>query len=226
MRQDRYAPSMYDTWQQTGMSQRVFDTKVMPLFGLGLLMTAAAAYLGRNLPFGFLIAAMVGELILIFTAGAWQRSENAGLNVGLYILLTALSGLTLIPLLRWAGMVGGPQLIAQALGVTGLTFGGLMIYSFTTKKDFTGMGGFLMAGIIGLIVASIVNIFIGGTTFSLIISFFGVLIFAGFVLYDMSLIKKSMSDQDYIMAAIMLYINFIGLFQNILRIMGIMGSDD
>ena len=225
MRNDRYAPSV-PGWQSRGMSQSVFDTKVMPLFGLGLLMTALAAYLGRNLPMGIVLMAFVGEVILILTAGTWQKIENSSMNIGLYILFTTLSGITLVPLLRWAGVVGGPQLIAQALMVTGLTFGGLMIFSFTTKKDFSFMGRILTMAIIGLIVAAVVNIFIGGTTFSLIISFFGVLIFSGFVLYDMSQIKQNMSDDQYIMAAIMLYLDFIGLFQSILRIMGIMGGDD
>lgn len=222
----QYSPAYMNVGWQTGMSQRVFDTRVLPLFGFGLLMTAAAAYLGRNLPFGILIGAMVGELILVFTAGLWQRKELGSLNIGLYFLLTALSGLTLIPLLQWANLRSGPFLIAQALAVTGITFGALMIYSLTTKRDFSGWGGFLVAACIGLIVAGIVNVFVGGTLFALIISCFGVVIFSAFVLYDMSLIKGQLSDADYIMAAIMLYLNFIGMFSHILRILGIMGSDD
>lgn len=226
MRNDRYSPVYLDSSWQTGMSQRVFDTRVLPLFGFGLIMTAAAAYLGRHLPLGILIGAMIGEIILVMTASLWQKKELGSLNLGLYFLLTALSGLTLVPLLQWAAGKSGPVLIAQALAVTGITFGGLMGYSLVTKKDFSGISGFLSAGLIGLIVAMLVNLFIGGTTFSLIISCFGVVIFAGFVLYDMSLIKGHLSDADYVMAAIMLYLNFIGMFQHILRIMGIMGGDD
>jgi uncharacterized protein len=222
----RYSPAYMDTGWQAGMSQRVFDTRVLPLFGFGLLLTAAAAYLGRNLPFGILIAAMVGEVILVWTSGMWQKKELGNLNIGLYFLLTALSGLTLVPLLQWAHLRSGPMLIAQALAVTGITFGGLMAYSLITKRDFSGMGGFLVAACIGLIVAMIVNVFVGGSTFALIISCFGVVLFSGFVLYDMSLIKGHLSDADYIMATIMLYLNFIGMFTHILRILGIMGSDD
>jgi FtsH-binding integral membrane protein len=228
MRNDQQysSPAYMDVGWQAGMSQRVFDTRVLPLFGFGLLMTATAAYLGRNLPFGLLIAAMIGELILVFTAGVWQRKELGSLNIGLYFLLTGLSGLTLIPLLQWANLRSGPMLIAQALAVTGITFGALMAYSLITKRDFSGWGGFLVAACIGLIIAMIVNVFIGGSTFSLIISCFGVVIFSGFVLYDMSVIKGQLSDADYIMAAIMLYLNFIGMFTHILRILGIMGSSD
>lgn len=225
MRNERYAPTYASNWS-TGMSQQTFDTKVLPLFGVGLLLTGAAAYLGKDLPLGILIAAMIGEIALVFTAGMWQRNESRSLNMGLFFLLTALGGLTLVPILSWANLIGGPMLIFQALGVTGITFGGLMAYSLTTKRDFSGIGGFLMAAILGLIVASIVNIFVGGTMLALGISVVGVVIFSGFVLYDMSMIKKNYSDSDYIMASIALYLNFIGLFQHILRIMGIMGSRD
>lgn len=213
------------TWGGTGMSQRVFDTRVMPVFGAGLLMTGAAAVLGWNLPFPILIMAIIGELILVFTASKWQRIENRSLNMGLYFLLTALSGLTLVPLLHWANMKN-PMLIVQALGVTGLTFAGLMVYSTVTRRDFSGMGGFLVAAIIGIIIAAVVNLFFQSTMFSLLISVASVGIFSAFVLYDMSVIRQTFGDQDYMMAAIMLYIDFIGLFQNILRIMGIMGSSD
>ncbi|PIQ26775.1 hypothetical protein COW36_00520 [bacterium (Candidatus Blackallbacteria) CG17_big_fil_post_rev_8_21_14_2_50_48_46] len=204
MRNNRYAPAYLDTTWQAGMSQRVFDTRVLPLFGFGLLMTATAAYLGWNLPRGLLMAALLGEFILVLTAGIWQRKELGSLNIGLYFLLTALSGLALVPLLQWASWRGGPVLIVQALGVTGLTFGGLMVYSLTTKKDFSGMGGFLAAAGIGLLIAMLVNIFVGGSTFALIISSIAVLFFAGFVLY----------------------LDFIGMFTHILRIMGLMGSRD
>lgn len=226
MRNERYSPLYLDSGWQTGMSQRVFDTRVLPLFGFGLLMTAAAAYLGRYLPFGILIGAMIGEFILVLTAGFWQKKELGSLNLGLYFLLTALSGLTLVPLLQWAAGKAGPVLIAQALAVTGITFCGLMAYSLVSKKDFIGLGSFLRVAIIGLIVALLVNFFIGGSIFSLLISCFGVVIFGAFVLYDMSLIKSRLSDADYVMAAIMLYLDFIGMFQHILHILGIFGGDN
>ena len=208
------------------MSQRVFDTRVMPLFGAGLAMTAAAAYLGRNLPFGVLIGAMIAEFILVLTSGAWQRRELGSLNLGLYFLLTALSGLTLVPLLTWAGLKGGPMLIAQALGVTGISFGSLMAYSLFSRKNFSTWGSLLFVAAIGILVAMIINIFVASNLFSLIISCLAVLLFAGFVLFDMSVIKTHYSDQDYVMAAIALYLDFIGLFQHILRIMGFMSNDD
>lgn len=117
MRNERYAPSYGDVSWQTGMSQRVFDTRVLPLFGFGLLLAAAAAYLGIGLPPIFCIMAMIAEVILVFTSGMWQRNENGALNVGLYFLTTALAGLAAVPLVRWGLGVGGPALLVQAFGV-------------------------------------------------------------------------------------------------------------
>lgn len=226
MRNERYAPSYGDVSWQTGMSQRVFDTRVLPLFGFGLLLAAASTYLGIGLPPIFCIMAMIAEVILVFTSGMWQRNENGALNLGLYFLTTALAGLAAVPLVRWGLGVGGPALLVQAFGVSGLTFGGLMAYSLVTKRNFEGMGGFLMAGIIGLLIAGVANIFLRSSALSFGFSVVAVLIFAGFVLYDMSVIKRRFSDSDYVMGALMLFIDFMGLFKNILYLMGIMGSDD
>lgn len=226
MRNDQYAPRTLGGAWGAGMSQRVFDTRVLPLFGLGLLMAAVTAFIGIGLPPIVCIAAMIGEIILVWTASKWAYNENRAFNVGMYFLVTALAGLATVPILRWAGFVGGVGLIVQAFAVTGITFGGLMAYSLVTKRDFTGMGGFLVAALIGLIVAGVVNIFVGSSMLSMLFSVGAVLLFAGFVLYDMSIIRRHFSDRDYIIAAVMLFINFMGLFKNILYLMGIAGSDD
>lgn len=225
MRNERYVPSSLDIGWQSGMSQQAFDTRVLPLFGFGLLIAAISAFVGMGLPPMLCFMAFGGEFILILTSGMWARNENRALNVGLYFLVTALAGLASVPLMRYALGTGGPALIVQAFAVTGITFGGLMAYSLVTKKNFEGLGGFLIAGAIGLIVAWIVNIFVGSSTFSFVLSAFGVLIFSGFVLYDMSIIKRRFSDSDYVMAAIMLFIDFMGLFKNILFLLGL-ASDD
>lgn len=225
MRNERYAPREIGMTWQAGMSQRVFDTRVLPLFGGGLLMAAVTAYIGIGLPLGLCFAAMFGELILVLTSGMWARNENAGLNIGLFFLVTALAGIASVPLMRWALGMGGPALIMQAFAVSGLTFGGLMGYTLVSKRDFTGMGGFLMAGIIGLLIAGVVNIFLHSSALAFGFSVISVLIFAGFVLYDMSIIRRHFSDADYIMAAIMLFIDFMGLFKNILYLMGIASKD-
>lgn len=226
MRNDNYAATQAGLSWGAGMSQRVFDTRVLPLFGGGLLMAAVTSFIGLGLPIGVCIAAMVGEFILVLTSGMWARNENRGLNLGLYFLVTALAGLAAVPLITWALGRGGPALLVQAFAVSGLTFGGLMAYSLVTKRNFEGMGGFLMAGIIGLLIAGIVNIFLQSSALAFGFSVVAVLIFAGFVLYDMSIIRRHFTDSDYVMAAIMLFIDFMGLFKNILYLMGIGSNND
>lgn len=228
MQNERYfSGSAYGTGWQTGMSQRVFDTRVIPMFGLGLIMSGFVAYmLHGKVSQGMSLIAFLAVFALAMTSSKWITRENHAMNTGLYLLMTALMGVVMVPLLTWAAAIGGPLLIVQAFAVTGITFGSLVAYSLISKRDFSSWGRFLFIGVIGLIVASIANIFMGGTLMSLAISGIGVLIFSAYVLYNMTMIKTQLSDQDYILAALMLYINFINLFQNILVIMGIMGSRD
>lgn len=227
MRDSRYATqSRVSPWGGAGMSQEVFDTRVLPLFGLGLVLTAASAYLGLGLPRGISLLALIAEFILVLTSGMWAENENRGLNVILYGLVTVCAGIGMVPLLQWANFAGGIPLIAQAFAVTGITFGGLMAYSLTTKRNFEGLGGFLTAMGIGLIFSFLISMFFGNTLTFTLLSMVSVVFFAGFVLYDMSVIRNRFSDQMYVMAAIMLFIDFLGLFKNILYLMGIMGSDD
>lgn len=209
-----------------GMTSQGFMTKVLPMFSIGLLMTAAGSYFGWFLPPLFWFIAIALELILVFTSSKWAYNERGNANVGIFLFFATLTGISLVPILTWAGMRGGPGIIIQALGITVLTFGSLTAYGMVTKKDFSGIGGFLMAALIGVIIASVVNIFVQATMFSLIISIISVVIFSGFILYDMAWIRSTFTDRDYIIASLALYINFIGLFQNILQILGIFSSKD
>jgi len=212
-------------FERGGMSLSVFNNKVMPLFALGLLMTGVSSFLAWGLPSTLLIGAMIFELILIFTSPMWAYRERGSVNVGIYLFFTSLSGISLVPLLQWAGAIN-PNLIIQAFGITAITFASLMVFGAVTKKDFSWMGTMLFMSVIGLIVASIANIFIGGSVLSLGISFISVIIFSAFVVYDMSRIRAYFSERDYIVATIALYLDFILLFQNVLRILGIFGSSN
>jgi FtsH-binding integral membrane protein len=209
-----------------GMTSQGFITKVLPMFSLGLLMTAAGSYLGWHLTPVFWFVAMGLELVLVFTSSRWAYVERGSLNVGLFLFFATLTGISMVPILIWAGMRGGPGLIVEALGITVLTFGSLTAYGLVTKRDFSGLGSFLIPALIGIIIASVVNIFIHATFFSLIISIIAVLVFSAFILYDMAWIRRSFSDRDWIVASLALYLNFINLFQNILQILGILNSSD
>lgn len=211
------------------MSKLTFTTKVMPIFGLALLMTAFGVYAGIQVLHAYGIAPLWGvmavEFVLVLTAGAWQAKE--GLNKFLFFVYALFSGMTLVPLLSYVALQGGLALVGQALTVTTVTYGGLMLYGMTTKRDFTSMGGILFMGALALIAAGLLNAFVFHSgAFGLVASVIGVALFSAYTVYEMSIIRRAYSDADYIGAALGLYIGFIGLFTHILRLFGIMGSRD
>ena len=121
--------------------------------------------------------------------------------------------------------------IAQTFLVTAIAFSGLSIWGYTTKKDISAWGSFLMMGVIGLIVASVVNIFMASPAIQFAVSSLGVLIFAGLTAYDTQRIKNDyiqmsrMGNAEWlaksaIMGALSLYINFLNMFMFLLQFMG------
>lgn len=118
--------------------------------------------------------------------------------------------------------------IAKVFFITAATFGAMSLYGYTTKRDLTGMGSFLMMGLIGLIIASVVNIFMQSSMMEFIISIVGVLIFVGLTAYDTQKIKEGYSEshgsemlaKGAIMGALSLYLDFINLFMMLLRLFG------
>jgi FtsH-binding integral membrane protein len=118
--------------------------------------------------------------------------------------------------------------IAQTFFAVTASFLGLSLYGYTTKKDLSGMGTFLIMGLVGLIVAMVINLFVQSTAFQLAISAIGVLIFAGLTAYDTQKIKSmyayvagtDMMGKTVIMGALTLYLDFINMFQFLLSFMG------
>tara|TARA_R110002020_G_scaffold220742_7_gene428649 strand:+ start:571 stop:1341 length:771 start_codon:yes stop_codon:yes gene_type:complete len=118
--------------------------------------------------------------------------------------------------------------IAKVFFITAATFGAMSLYGYTTKRDLTAMGSFLMMGLIGLIIASVVNMFMQSSMMEFIISVVGVLIFVGLTAYDTQKIKEGYSEshgaevlaKGAIMGALSLYLDFINLFMMLLRLFG------
>ncbi len=118
--------------------------------------------------------------------------------------------------------------ITQTFFITATTFGAMSLYGYTTKKDISSWGSFLFMGLIGLIIASIVNIFMASSALSFAISAIGVLVFTGLTAYDTQKIKESYYEGDdsdtagrkAIIGALELYLDFINLFMMLLRLLG------
>lgn len=190
--------------------------------------------LGMTLSFSALtatIATMVGigpitsiVLMLIGFALLFVVSKTADSSKGLFwvFMFTGVMGASLGNMLNhYLTMPNGPALIMQALGTTAIIFFALSAYVLTTRKDFSFMGGFLMAGMIAIIVAIIANIFLQIPLFQLVISSVVVLIMSGFILFDTSRIING-GETNYIRATVSLYLNIFNIFINLLTILGIL----
>ncbi|CAM4153169.1 Bax inhibitor-1 family protein [Palleronia rufa] len=170
---------------------------------------------------------MFAPLIMVFAFGAAiNRISAAGAQLFFYTF-AVLMGLSLSSIfLVYTGVS-----IAQTFLITAIAFAGLSLWGYTTKKDISGWGSFLIMGVIGLIVASIVNIFLGSPAIAFAVSALGVLIFAGLTAYDTQKIKNDYiqhaqsADREWlaksaIMGALNLYLDFINLFMFLLSFMG------
>ena len=150
-----------------------------------------------------------------------MQSSTAQMVFWIY---AGLVGVSLSPIL----LVYTGASIAKTFFVTAAAFGSLSLYGYTTKRNLSGMGSFLIMGLFGLIIASIVNIFLGSSTMDFVISVAGVLIFAGLTAYDTQKIKlmylendgHEMATKKAIMGALSLYLDFINMFLFLLRFMG------
>ena len=202
------------------------------LLGVSLFPTVIGALLGMNMSFAmaqtspmmFMLLTLAGIFVMFFLI---QRNRNSSLGVVFLLVLTFLLGVLLGPILQYAfSMSNGGQIVSLAAGGTGAIFLTLAGIAQTTKRDFSFMGKFLMIGLILLILASIVNIFFQVPAASLAISAIAVMIFSGFILYDVNRIVRG-GETNYIMATLALYMNIYNLFVNLLHLLiALMGNRD
>ncbi|PIZ53602.1 BAX inhibitor (BI)-1/YccA family protein, partial [Candidatus Woesearchaeota archaeon CG_4_10_14_0_2_um_filter_57_5] len=152
--------------------------------------------------------------------------RKGGFPKSLLYTFVLLTGITTAPIVYWAGLVGGPSIVLQALGLTTLVFGGLAAYVYKTGKDFRSIGVFLMFMLFGLIIASLINIFVGNGLFGIIIDAAVLLIFLGFVMYDMSMILRNYQDSQVTDAVLALYLDFLNIFIRILQLLVLSKRND
>jgi len=161
--------------------------------------------------------------VIYFSAKIWSISPEKARNyLWIYSILLGLS-------LSSIFLVYTGTSIVRTFFITSATFGGMSLYGYTTKKDLAGIGSFMMMGLIGLIIASLVNIFLKSPGMEFMISVVGILVFVGLTAYDVQKIKKTydyvgvnsdQKDKVAIIGALNLYMDFINLFLFLLRFMG------
>ena len=202
----------------------VFIKKVYSLLAMSMLTAAVGAYLGSG-PLFLIVAPnmmlfFVLQIGLIFFASFAARKP--GLNIIALFSFTTVSGLTLGPLL----MRVGPTIAAEAFVLTAITFVGLSLYVVYSKKDFSFMSGFLMTGLIVLVVGGLLNMFfIQSGMMHFVMSGASVLLFSGFILYDTSNILRYYGTDEHVSATLALYLDVLNLFIALLSILGIMSDD-
>ena len=196
--------------------------------------TAAAATLGNGKMLTSLGVALYGSPLkwvvmlaplgmVFFLSARIQSMSVSGAQTAFWVF-AALMGLSLSSIF----LVYTAQSITQTFFITAASFGALSLYGYTTKRDLTGMGTFLFMGVIGLIIAMVVNIFLASPALQFAISAIGVLVFAGLTAYDTQKIKEMYFDGDdvlvsgrkAIMGALTLYLDFINLFTFLLSFLG------
>jgi len=204
--------------------------------GIGLALTGFVAYyVSTNesllrLVFGnplLLMVLIVAELGLVFAIAGMVNRMSAGTATALFVIYSGLNGVTLSSIF----LIYVQTSIVSTFFICAATFIACSIYGWTTKKDLTSLGGFMMMGLIGIVIASLVNLFIQSSSVSAIISYIGVLVFVGLTAYDTQKIKNMAMTQPAnldgavirkgaILGALSLYLDFINLFLMLLSIFG------
>ena len=236
--------------QQIDAGLRAHMNSIYGLMGVAMIVTGVVAYVfGQDLlaayqgretalippsvlqvlftsPMVYVI--MFSPLAIVFLFGAMVHRMSSGAAQAVFWVFAALIGLSISTIfVRFTGVS-----IAQTFFTTAIAFLGLSLYGYTTKRDLSGMGSFLIMGLIGLIVASVINIFVASSALQFAISVIGLLIFAGLTAYDTQRLKseyvqisqagggQQMLNASAISGALSLYLNFLNMFMFLLQFMG------
>jgi FtsH-binding integral membrane protein len=232
---------MYPYGQRTvvtssaGEAATIFLAKVFNWMAAGLGVTALTAFAVASSPamlrliFGtpLIYLLIFGELGMVFYLSARIEKIRAGTATILFLVYSALNGATLSAVL----LAYTTASVTSAFLVAGLMFGAMAVYGTVTKRDLTSMGSFMFMGLVGMIIAGLVNFFLKSAMMDFVISGIGVIVFTGLTAYDVQKIQALgsagiMNDsagvvrKGAIMGALALYLDFINLFLSLLRLMG------
>ncbi|CDL00496.1 conserved membrane protein of unknown function [Magnetospirillum gryphiswaldense MSR-1 v2] len=222
---------------QIDVGLRQYMLRVYNMMALGLALTGGVALLVASSPsalqmiFGTPLkwVVMLAPVGLAFFLSMRIHAMKASTAQGVFWLYAALMGASLASVF----IVFTGASIARTFFVTAAAFAGLSLWGYTTKRSLSGMGTFLFMGTIGLLIASVVNIFLASSMLQFVISAAGVLIFAGLTAYDTQKIKEMYFELDdsetaskkAVFGALSLYMDFIMLFQFLLHFMGVRNDE-
>lgn len=217
-----YDASAYGYGQATTTQRSGLLAKVAGLLAFSMAFTVLGSFVGMAVP-GLGLPAMIVVLILSFVVGLARNVS--GLNLVLLYVLTTLMGVALGGIVADYISLGAGYIVAEAAGTTAILTLGLSLYAMTTKRDFSSLGGKLFIGILALVVASIVSIFVHFALLDIIIGFAGSVLFSLYLVYQ---IQQARSVQDTlgnaIVVALGIYLSVINLFLSLLRLFSVLGG--
>lgn len=200
------------------------------LLGLSLIPTVLGAWVGVTTGFSFFAGSpFIGFLLFMGIAFGFffaiEKFKNSGIGVALLLGFTFFMGLMLSRLIGAVlGFTNGASLIAMAFGGTALVFIAMATLAGTIKRDLSGMGKWLMVGVIGLIVASVANIWLQMPALFLTVSVLAMVIFSAFMLYDIKRVIDG-GETNYVTATLAIYLDVYNVFQSLLSLLGVFGGD-
>lgn len=203
-------------------------TKVLKEFFIMLLVCTIGMVFGRMfIPPQLAFIAGIGSFIVLIVATITKRREFKSLSKFNCYSVAFLLGISTYPTILYYVSYIGSEMVLISLGITTTIFGGLAFYSSHSKRDFSFLGGTLFAGLIALVLISLVGFFIRSEIYHLAIAWLGILIFSGYVIHDISLIKnRAFTDDDVPALALNLFLDFINIFIYVLRIVSRFSSRD
>ena len=231
---------IFETNQHTGkFSLADFFARIYALVGMGIAVSAVVAFITLTVFADNISAILTGRTWLLFVlwilemvlvvAVTPMAAKNSPMALPAFIGFSALNGFTLTFTLAYFDLSS----IAVAFAITAGMFFALSIFGKTTKRDLSGMGKAMFAALIGIIIASVVNLFVGSSGMDFMISILSVIVFSGLIAWDNQRIEMlynrsngNVTDGWAVSMALSLYLDFINLFISILRIFGIGGSKD
>ncbi|WP_040786801.1 Bax inhibitor-1/YccA family protein [Massilia niastensis] len=198
------------------------------LLALSMIPTVLGAYIGVSMELPMLSGGMGFVIFLAIAFGfmfAIEKTKHSAAGVAVLLGFTFFMGLMLTPLLRHTlGYTNGGSLIMTAFGGTAAVFAVMASIATTSKRDFSGMGSWLMAGVVILLLAVVANIFLQMSALSIVISVMAIGIFSAFILFDVQRIING-GETNYISATLAIYLDVYNIFTSLLQLLGIAGGD-
>jgi len=200
--------------------------QVLGLLGFAFLFTAGGAVIGRTLGPGAFLISIIGSLATLIALNFAR--DRSPLNLGLLYAFATFEGLALGLILEAYVARGLGTVVFNAAGTTAAVTLAAGAYGYTTRRDLTGLGGILFVGLIGVVVASLVGIFIHLPLLYIVISAVAALLFTGFLVFDLNRVAQSRgaTEGQAILLAVSIYLDIFNLFLALLRLFGYAGGSD